>query len=100
MTNLDIWIKVLENNGWKITDELTAFGTDTNILKFRNKEMRFTKGGILNLDIYFNNKTREVNSVFTQIKYWDGVDIWKQISEIQEMYKEDFRNFKIESLSI
>jgi hypothetical protein len=64
--NIDVWIKVLETLEYKIGDELSAMGSDINILPAGKFAYAFPGAPAVKstIDIYFNYKTGIVQSVF------------------------------------
>ncbi len=60
--NIEVWIKVLETLKYKIGDELSRMGSDINVLPAYS----FNGPGTYKqkIDIHFNYKTGEVQSVF------------------------------------
>ena len=64
--NIEVWIKVLETLKYKIVDELSKMGSDINIIKanIRLEKTVAYQSYVQKVDIYFNYKTGEVQSVF------------------------------------
>ena len=70
ITAVDIWQEILEDNGYKLTDEKSRAGDDINLLEFykypikRGRPSWSRYSTQLKCSVYFNYKTGEVSNVF------------------------------------
>jgi hypothetical protein len=84
MSEVDIWIKVLDKLEFKFIDEFCGPG-DINYIKYRHNEIEYS--------LYFNRKTKVVNSLFT----FSINSTTKQL--FYNQYIDIFRDIKLESLT-
>ena len=99
MTEVDIWIKVLNKLGFKLIDEYCGPG-DINQLEYSSDKdvetLRYKTSYIL----YFNRKTEKVNSfsVSCPANSWPhGMDVITKQS-FYNQYIDVFREVKLENL--
>jgi len=88
MSEVDIWIKVLDKLEFKFIDEYCGLG-DVNHIKYRSDKDIYS--------LYFNRKTEVVNSIFvTDALSQTSLNFNKQ--SFYNKYIDVFRDIKLESI--
>ena len=95
MTEVDIWIKVLDKLGFKLIYEYCGPG-DINQLEYSSDKDVETLRYKTSYKLYFNRKTEEVNSFFVSWPHGDMGGIAKQ--SFYNQYIDVFREVKLGQL--
>lgn len=85
MTEVDIWLKVMDKLGFLFIEEKTKPDTDINIIEYVWSPTNHS------YHLYFNQKTGVVNSLFCVVG-----EVTKQ--NFYDQYKNTFRQTKLEGL--